>query len=304
MVTKMIKKNISRLSAVIAAAGSALFGILWLNNLVSALRYHQLLLSGADNLAVSALAPGLWPALDWSAVDVSTITTFIPFFGFVLILHGLLRIRHNEEWPFFYGYDRLNIALGLIGTIWGIILVGYYPADQISIASLMRCLHTAMFSTLAAVLWVMVLIPAVVKPWLDAVRRAECGRITEADSFTEVAAEFVSGINAAGESLKSGALEMTAFHQGLVETNREFAKLLETVNAGRSAEEAWRRSAAEGIAAFSAAAAELAARQETLAAENRKLAERGHSLESELAAAETQVAELSRQLETIRRILR
>lgn len=298
-----MKKNISRLSAIIAAAGSALFGILWLNNLVSALRYHQLLLSGADNLAVSSLAPGLWPALDWSAVDVSTITTFIPFFGFVLILHGLFRIRHNEEWPFFYGYDRLNIALGLIGTIWGIILVGYYPPDQISIASLMRCLHTAMFSTLAAVLWVMVLIPAIARPWLDAVRRAECGRITEADSFTEVAAEFVSGINAAGESLKNGALEMTAFHQGLTETNREFAKLLETANAGRAAEEAWRRSAAEGIAAFSAAAAELAARQETLAAENRKLAERGHSLETELAAAEAQVAELKRQLETIRRIL-
>ncbi|MGE4564639.1 MAG: hypothetical protein AB7F32_07200 [Victivallaceae bacterium] len=299
----MMKKNISRLSAAIAAIGSALFGILWLNNLVSSLRYHQLLMSGADNLAVTSLAPGLWPALDWSAVDVSTITTFIPFFGFVLILHGLFRIRHHEEWPFFAGYERLNIALGLIGTIWGIILVGYYPADQISIASLMRCLHTAMFSTLAAVLWVMVIIPAVVKPWLDAVRRAECGRITEADSFTEVAAEFVSGINAAGESLKSGALEMTAFHQGLAETNREFAKLLETVNTGRAAEEAWRRSAAEGIAAFSAAAAELAARQETLAAENRKLAERGHSLETELAAAETQVAELKRQLETIRRIL-
>lgn len=303
MVAKMMKKNITRISAAIAAIGSVLFGILWLNNLVSALRYHQLLLSGADNLAVSALAPGFWPALDWTAVDVSTITTFIPFFGFVLILHGLFRIRHDEEWPYFNGYQRLNIALGLIGTIWGIILVGYYPPDQISIASLMRCLHTAMFSTLAAVLWVMVIIPAVTKPWLDAVRRAECGRITEADSFTEVAAEFVSGINAAGESLKNGALEMTTFHQGLAETNREFAKLLETVNAGRAAEEAWRRSAAEGIAAFSAAATELAARQETLAAENRKLAERGHTLETELAAAETQVAELKRQLETIRRIL-
>ena len=303
MVAKMMKKNISRISAVIAAAGSVLFGILWLNNLVSALRYHQLLFSGADNLAVSSLAPGIWPALDWTAVDVSTITTFIPFFGFVLILHGLFRIRHDEEWPYFNGYQRLNIALGLIGTIWGIILIGYYPSDQISIASLMRCLHTAMFSTLAAVLWVMVIIPAVTKPWLDAVRRAECGRITEADSFTEVAAEFVSGINAAGESLKNGALEMTTFHQGLAETNREFAKLLETVNAGRAAEEAWRRSAAEGIAAFSAAAAELAARQETLAAENRKLAERGHTLENELATAETQVAELKRQLETIRRIL-
>ncbi len=303
MVAKMMKKNITRISAAIAATGSILFGLLWLNNLVSAFRYHQLLFSGADNLAVSSLAPGIWPALDWTAVDVSTITTFIPFFGFVLILHGLFRIRHDEEWPYFDGYQRLNIALGLIGTIWGIILIGYYPSDQISIASLMRCLHTAMFSTLAAVLWVMVIIPAVTKPWLDAVRRAECGRITEADSFTEVAAEFVSGINAAGESLKNGALEMTTFHQGLAETNREFAKLLETVNAGRAAEEAWRRSAAEGIAAFSAAAAELAARQETLAAENRKLAERGHTLENELATAETQVAELKRQLETIRRIL-
>jgi len=160
-----------------------------------------------------------------------------------------------------------------------------------------------MFSTLSAVAWVMVIIPAVTKPWLEAVRRAECGRITEADSFTEVAAQFVSGINAAGESLRTGAAEMASFRQGLAETNREFARLLEAVNAGRAAEEAWRRSAAEGIAAFSAAAAELAARQEALAAENRKLSERGHTLENDLAAAEAQVTELSRQLETIRRIL-
>ena len=78
----------------------------------------------------------------------------------------LFRSAEDPGCPFFPGYDRFNLALGLLGTIWGIILVGYYPAEQITIAALMRCLHTAMFSTLVAVAWVMVLMPAAVLPLL------------------------------------------------------------------------------------------------------------------------------------------
>lgn len=78
-------------------------------------------------------------------------TTFIPFFGFVLILYRIFRPAETRGVRSSPDTTRFNLALGLLGTIWGIILVGYYPAEQITIAALMRCLHTAMFSTLVAV---------------------------------------------------------------------------------------------------------------------------------------------------------
>ena len=165
----MFKRLLFFLSVVVALAGSVFFGLLWSNNLVSAWRYHAMLVEGGDNVVADAQSPGFLSFLNWSVVDVTTVTTLIPFFGFLLITWGLFRIRHDEEWPFFEGYGKFNIALGLLGTIWGIILVGYYPPEQISIAALMRCLHTAMFSTLAAVAWVMVIVPVVVRPWLGAV---------------------------------------------------------------------------------------------------------------------------------------
>ena len=154
-------------AAAAALSGTVCFGILWLNNLISARRYYALLLRGEYT---DRFPPGFAPLLDWSTVDVSTVTTFIPFFGFVLILYRIFRPAEDPGCPFFPGYDRFNLALGLLGTIWGIILVGYYPAEQITIAALMRCLHTAMFSTLVAVAWVMVLMPAAVLPLLRSCR--------------------------------------------------------------------------------------------------------------------------------------
>ena len=154
-------------AAAAALSGTVCFGILWLNNLISARRYYALLFRGEYT---DRFPPGFAPLLDWSTVDVSTVTTFIPFFGFVLILYRIFRPAEDPGCPFFPGYDRFNLALGLLGTIWGIILVGYYPAEQITIAALMRCLHTAMFSTLVAVAWVMVLMPAAVLPLLRSCR--------------------------------------------------------------------------------------------------------------------------------------
>ena len=300
----MFKRLLFFLSVVVALAGSVFFGLLWCNNLVSAWRYHAMLIAGGDNVVADAQSPGFLPFLNWSVVDVTTVTTLIPFFGFVLIARGLLRIRHDEEWPFFDGYGRFNIALGLLGTIWGIILVGYYPPEQISIAALMRCLHTAMFSTLAAVAWVMVALPVVIQPWLGAVRKAKCGCLTEAGSLTEIADEFVSGVNAAGDALRRGVEDMDNFRRGLAETNASLARLLDSVAAGRAAEEAWRRSAAEGIAAFAAVAGELQSRQELLTAENRRLTERGRELEGSLEEAKQQLEKLQRQIAAIEDILK
>lgn len=74
------EKFIPGAAVVAALAGSVFFGILWLNNLVSAWRYHVMLAEG-DTFS-GTFPPGLWPALSWSAVDASTVTTWIPFSDF------------------------------------------------------------------------------------------------------------------------------------------------------------------------------------------------------------------------------
>jgi len=37
----------------------------------------------------------------------------------------------------------------------------------------MQCLHTAMFSTLAAVIWIMVIVPLIISPWMKKMKRIE-----------------------------------------------------------------------------------------------------------------------------------
>lgn len=145
-------------------------GLLWLNNLNSAWKSYAILFSQDSGGGLYSQAPGFLPHFDWATLDLSTISTFIPFFGMLCILCGLFRISRrgsaaiSDNFPFFHSYDRINIALGLIGTIWGIILIGFYRPEDINVANLMMCLHTALFSTLVAVVWVSILLPAAVTP--------------------------------------------------------------------------------------------------------------------------------------------
>ena len=300
-----VKKFIPAPAVVAASAGSGFFGILWLNNLVSAWRYHVMLAEG-DTFS-GTFPPGLWPALSWSAVDASTVTTWIPFFGFLLILHGLLRVDGRAEWPFFPGYERLNIALGLLGTIWGIILVGYYPDDQINVSALIRCcLHTAMFSTLAAVAWVMVVLPAAVMPVMHLCRKLHGGIDPGIDSLGELADEFTRNVGRAGEALESGAAAMQRFRTetaGGIESLRsfrtEFSGCSAEVAARRQSEHAWMEQAAAVARDFAAAGKQIAGLQQELTEANQKLADRNAELEKknlELDGEQRKLADANRQL--------
>ncbi len=295
-------KTVTRVSAVVMLAGAVGFGLLWLNNLAGAVRFHCRLNSGV--LDGGALAASWCPELAWSAVDVSTVTTFIPFFGFVLMLRGVCRIRRNEEWPFFAGYERLNIALGLLGTVWGIILVGYYPPEEISIASLMQCLHTAMFSTLAAVGWVMVVLPLAVRPWMNSLRRMETGAAPEDEALDEIAGNLLADITRIGGELQKTAAAASEFQAALGNGRAELSALAAAAAAGREAEAAWRREAVAGVQAFAALAGELHIRQEALNTENRRLTEQAARLEADLGEARTQLAELQRRMDAVREVLR
>lgn len=271
-----------------------IFALLWGNNVVSSLRYHSALFAGRTG---EASASGFCSCLDWSAIDVSTVTTFVPFFGFLLMFRGLLRFRRGDGWPFFAGYDRMNVALGLLGTIWGIVLIGFYPADEISVTALMRCLHTAMFSTLAAIVWVMVLEPMCFLPWMNRLRRRAMGADPEESSLESLSESLLSGLAAAekgfrefGEAASAGREELSRFHGEL--------------SAAREAETRWRKEVLDCLAGLAETVKALQVRETALASENAKLLERNGTLEAEFSAAAEEAARLRRQLEAVREALR
>ena len=142
----------------------------FVNNVVALVRWWRAFLAaGGDTARIASKAAGLFPWLDWSAVDYSSVTTLIPLIGFACMTLGagrLLRGRSvkGESFPFFEGSDQLHIALGLFGTLWGIIVIGYFKLDTVTMADLMQCLHTALFSTLMAVVWVFLVDRPLVRP--------------------------------------------------------------------------------------------------------------------------------------------
>ena len=285
-------------AAAAALSGTVCFGILWLNNLISARRYYALLFRGEYK---DRFPPGFAPLLDWSTVDVSTVTTFIPFFGFVLILYRIFRPAEDPGCPFFPGYDRFNLALGLLGTIWGIILVGYYPAEQITIAALMRCLHTAMFSTLVAVAWVMVLMPAAVLPLLRSCRGSGPEDEPELDRLI---GRISAGLAAAKEELRSSTAESARFRAGLAETAGALRELRQNAAAGREAETAWQKSATETLNALAEAIRRLDLHQQRLREENGRLSAENAELNRQLTVSEDTIRELRQTIEQIRSALR
>ena len=148
-------------------------GLAFINNISVIVKWWKAFAAtGGDAAALKTDFTGLIPWLDWSAVDYSGATTLIPFLGFLLITIGIARIMRHKEisavdyFPFFKGYDQLNVAFGLIGTLWGIIIIGYYDMESVAMTDLMMCLHTALFSTLTAVIWVFVIDHPIIRPLL------------------------------------------------------------------------------------------------------------------------------------------
>jgi len=135
-------------------------GLAWINNVCIVTQW--------DPQSPNKVYHGPMRYFDVYAVDFSTATTFIPFFGFGLIAAGLIRILMNASsrnptptaskyFPFFLWYNPIMINLGLIGTVWGLIMIGFYP-DNIGMKDLIHCLNTALYSTLVALVWVYTLV--------------------------------------------------------------------------------------------------------------------------------------------------
>jgi len=170
---------------VVSLVPTVLAGLAFINNIVAVVNWWRAFIAaGGDSSGVNAHASGCFAWLDWSAVDYSAVTTLIPFLGFLCIAVSLGRLMRGRrmrvgDFPFFRGSDQLNVALGLFGTLWGIIVIGYFKLDTVGMADLMQCLHTALFSTLTAVVWVFMIDRPLLRPYFT--RLLEASGLAETD---------------------------------------------------------------------------------------------------------------------------
>jgi len=221
-------------SVFVASLALTVFASLaFVNNVVALVRWWRAFLAaGGDTAGVPAHAPGLFPWLDWSAVDYSAVTTFIPLLGFACLTVAAGRLllgrrMHAGDFPFFRGSDQLNVALGLFGTLWGIIVIGYFKLDTVTMADLMQCLHTALFSTLMAVVWVFLVDRPLVRPFFT--RLLERTGLAETDDGDLAAAvdRLVVRLGAASDAFdRRQAAYEAAFEKRRAEYAAHFEKRL------------------------------------------------------------------------------
>lgn len=201
---------------VLCATATAFCALAFANNVVAIAQWWSAFLAaGGDSSSVAAKMPGFIPWLSWSAVDYSAVTTFIPMLGFLCMTLALGRIVAGrrvraENFPFFRGSDQLNVALGLFGTLWGIIVIGYFRLDTVTMADLMQCLHTALFSTLTAVVWVFLIDRPLVRPYFA--RLLERSGLAETDEGDLAAAveRLVERLGAASDAFDRRQAEFEA----------------------------------------------------------------------------------------------
>ena len=239
---------------VLFSIATIISGLAWYNNICIAKEWYADIQKGKVYKIVSTEAEakeaekqkveakiysGPIPQLAWwSKVDVSTVTTFVPFLGFLLITIALIRIviwgfappkKISEFFPFFDDYDRKMVILGLAGTFWGIIMIGYYPTGKIDMSNLMLCLHTALYSTLVAVMWVFFFtMPGqkVMVWWLEKCTGLKVGADTDVSAVFE---EFGAASVEAGNYLKQSSKEVKAFKDQMSKTREGFQEVLDVL---------------------------------------------------------------------------
>ena len=185
---------------------TAVAALAFVNNLAVIVRWWMAFIQvGGDSSQMPARCPGVIPGFDWSAVDYSAVSTFIPLLGCICVVRGLVsiargRVQSADAFPFFPSADQFNVALGLFGTLWGIIVIGYFRLDKVSMGDLMHCLHTALFSTLVAVVWVFMIDHPLIRPWMRKLLLKANLVKTEGAPLADVVDAFVARLSAASEA--------------------------------------------------------------------------------------------------------
>lgn len=188
----------------ILSAISLIATLAFVNNIFAIVDWWRSFIAAGGNSAAMEPHHGCISWLDWSAVDYSAVTTFIPMVGLWCMTAGLFKITRRkrvkvENFPFYKGSDQLNVALGLFGTLWGIIVIGYFDLSTVSMADLMQCLHTALFSTLTAVVWVFMIDRPLVRPLFARMLAADDLADTDEDDLASAVERLVVRLGAASD---------------------------------------------------------------------------------------------------------
>ncbi len=247
-----LKRKIQFLLGITLAA-TTLAGLAFLNNLVAIVSWWRAFLAAeGDSSRFAAKATGFIGWLDWTAVDYSAVTTFIPTLGLTCLSVSLVRLARGRrlpaaDFPFFRGSDQLNVALGLFGTLWGIIVIGYFKLDTVSMADLMQCLHTALFSTLTAVVWVFMIDRPLLRPYFVRLLAETDQAEAEEGDLAAAVDRFIRRLDAASDAFEARQKAAdAAFQRRQVKYEQTFEARL------RSAAEAMRKRQDDYEAAFNA----------------------------------------------------
>lgn len=235
----MKNKSAVTLMFAVSTVLAAFAGVVFFNNVAAVACWWSAFIAAAgDTALVPAGCSGFFKWLDWSVVDYSCASTLIPFLGFACISIGLARIRRggkidSEFFPFFRAYDQLNIAFGLIGTLWGIIIIGYYKMDTVEMANLMSCLHTALFSTLIAVIWVFVIDHSMLRPLMRRVLESSGYTRPEDADLADIFDRIRRGAAGLEETWNSEKANLELFAASVDAARGEIDRFAETGDAAR-----------------------------------------------------------------------
>ncbi len=276
-----LMKKIILLFTVCAAATVVAFLAL-INNIYVIVKWWQAFFaSGGDSSVMTAEFSGIFRWLDWSVVDYSAVTTFIPALGLLSITLSLLRIirgktSRGEDFPFFKGSDQLIIALGLFGTLWGIIVIGYFELETVTMANLMQCLHTALFSTLMAVVWVFMVDRPFLRPIFQRLLFKSGLALTDDGDLADAVARLVVRLDKASDAFDKRQLafesafikRLASFEAKLKEREVDFEASFKDILAGFSEEVADQLKRADAAAIDRQRIAEGALSERLVKAEN------------------------------------
>lgn len=196
----------------------------FVNNIFAVVSWWRSFIAAGGDSASMEAAHGCIGWLEWSAVDHSAVTTLIPMIGFWCMTFGFVKIMRRrsvkaDNFPFFKGSDQLNVALGLFGTLWGIIVIGYFNLATVSMSDLMQCLHTALFSTLMAVVWVFMIDRPIVRPLFARMLAAAKLVETDKDDLATAVERLVVQLDNASESFDK---RQKAYEESFDRRQREY----------------------------------------------------------------------------------
>jgi len=222
-------KRVAIALCAVSLLAAALCGAAWVNNIFCSSHWSPKYVSeGAHGWVLKG--PITW--LDWTAVDVSTVTTFVPFAGFLMVSLGFLRLLRKEMcrgeyFPFFRTYNALNITLGLIGTIWGLIMIGFYDPTKIQMGDIIVCMNTALYSTLIAAVWVYTLANPL-RFIMQRMRAAMYGEEDDADVESALAS-LLGAVKAMASGLSGAKPELDRFRESASAVSKVLADIIKAL---------------------------------------------------------------------------